>query len=463
MQQALLIRLRPRGPWRYGPEDGGSDRLDSLFRSDRLFSAVTLAMRRLGWLDEWLDATARASRPAVTFSSFFPFQAETLFAIPPSTVWPPPASLITTPSPVFLAKLRWTMARFVPLPVIDSLLTGQNILADQWLPDPESACLLRRDRPSASPFRVVTRSSASVDRIHRLSHQPASLACVEFEPSSGLWTLACFANSEAESVWSDRVQAAFRLLADSGFGGRRSAGWGQAHAPEFQRGLWPAILFPKADRGARSTAASNGNGSSGLYWLLSLYSPASSDRVDWTGGDYWLTLRTGRIESEAASGHQKKSVRMIGEGSVIAADASPTGTALDVAPDGFAHPVFRAGFALALALPVMVPREELPEQVEEPATEEAIETRPCAEPEAGPAHAEPAAESEPASSAAELDQSTPEPATMEEEQPAETVEPEPEAEAQPEPEVQPEAQAEEQPQEPPADAPESSPEHDDEL
>ncbi|MBV8831012.1 MAG: hypothetical protein JO108_17475, partial [Acidobacteriaceae bacterium] len=76
MQPAVLIRLRPTGPWRFGPGDGGDTRLDFTFRSDRLYSAVTLAMRKLGFLEEWLDATARRPEPAVTFSSLFPFQTD---------------------------------------------------------------------------------------------------------------------------------------------------------------------------------------------------------------------------------------------------------------------------------------------------------------------------------------------------------------------------------------------------
>ena len=379
MQQAVLIRLRPLGPWRYGPDDGGRDRLDTLFRSDRLFSAVTLAMRRLGWLEEWLDATARAAHPGVTFSSLFPFQGETLFALPPSTLWPPPLNLVTAPSPVFLAKIRWSMARFVPLPVIDSLMTGQNILADQWLPDPESGCLLRRDRPSSSPFRTVTRTCASVDRLAGVSHHTDSLACIEFEPGSGLWTIACFSNSEAESIWSDRLQAAFRLLADSGFGGRRSSGWGQARMPEFQRGLWPGMLFPKTGRARGGSSTLSGNGT-GLYWLLSLYSPAWSDQVDWGNGDYRLTIRGGRVESASGTGVEKKSLRMIAEGSVIAAKSQPAGVAVDVAPEGFAHAVFRSGLALALLLPTIAPEPEFAAPVEPPATEEAIEQKPCEEP-----------------------------------------------------------------------------------
>ncbi len=42
---------------------------------------------------------------------------------------------------------------------------------------------------------------------------------------------------------------------------------------------------------------------------------------------------------------------MIAEGSVLYAVGEPRGAAADVAPEGFAHPVFRAGFALTIPLP----------------------------------------------------------------------------------------------------------------
>lgn len=375
MQPALLIRLRPLGPWRYGPGDGGHDRIDSLYRSDRLYSAVTLAMGQLGFMDEWLDATARAAVPAVAFSSLFPFQGDTLFAMPPSTLWPPPSNLVNTPSPVFLTKIRWSAARFVPLSLIDALLTGQPVLADQWLPDPESGCLLRRDRPSSSPLRVTMRSGASVDRVTRTSHDVNSHACVEFEPGSGLWTVARLQDSAAESAWGEKLRAAFRLLADSGFGGGRSKGWGQTEAPEFQQGAWPGLLLPKVGR-----MPQNGGGAvASSYWMLSLYSPSPADQVDWSEGDYRLTVRSGRVDSSSASGALKKTVRMIAEGGVLVAPAEPLGQALDVAPAGFAHAVYRSGLALALRLPpARIPVEE-PPSMEEP-VEQAIEPQASKEP-----------------------------------------------------------------------------------
>src|SRR6185295_12064145 len=117
MPSGLLIRLRPTGPWRIGPDSGDRDRVDRIYHSDSLYSAVCGAMLRLGTLEEWLDATARAEEPAVRFSSCFPFQEDTLFVVPPRSHWPPPAS----------AKVRWKGAQFVPLGLVESLVAGQPI------------------------------------------------------------------------------------------------------------------------------------------------------------------------------------------------------------------------------------------------------------------------------------------------------------------------------------------------
>jgi hypothetical protein len=87
------------------------------------------------------------------------------------------------------------------------------------------------------------------------------------------------------------------------------------------------------------------------HWLLSVFTPATADTVDWRRGNYTVLARGGRVESPAGSGGLKKQIQMVAEGSVIYAETAPRGSAADVAPDGFAHPVFRAGFALAIPLP----------------------------------------------------------------------------------------------------------------
>ncbi len=333
MPQGLLIRLRPTGPWRIGPDSGVRDRVDRVFHSDSLYSAVSSAMAQLGMLDEWLEATARAAEPAVRFGSCFPFQGDTLLVEPPRNLWPPQAS----------AKIRWKGARFVPMSVVETLLAGRTLSEGSWAIDGESECLVPARNPSVpGPFRVAVRSSAAVDR-DGSSVTPHSTACLEFTPDCGLWTVAEFADDAARDRWTGPLTAAFRLLADSGMGGERSRGWGRSEMPEITAGELPGLLLKQPKSETESG-----------YWLLSLFHPATTDAVDWQQGDYELTTRGGRVESQAGWGDGKKLTRMVTEGSVIVASAAPRGAVADVAPDGFAHPVYRAGFALAISIPLKV-------------------------------------------------------------------------------------------------------------
>ena len=151
------------------------------------------------------------------------------------------------------------------------------------------------------------------------------------------------------------VRAALRWLADSGFGGERGRGWGRAETPEFIEGTLPQMILP--DRPAEPATTVEGESPApaeepaNAYWLLSLFSPAAGDSVDWNRGSYSVTARAGRVESPVRSGDAKKALNMITEGSVLLADHPVQGAAPDVAPDGFAHPVYRAGFALAIPIP----------------------------------------------------------------------------------------------------------------
>ena len=62
-------------------------------------------------------------------------------------------------------------------------------------------------------------------------------------------------------------------------------------------------------------------------------------------------MHPSRVESAAGWGAPKKITRMVTEGSVLVSAQPPRGSVRDVAPDGFEHPVFRAGFAVAIPLP----------------------------------------------------------------------------------------------------------------
>ena len=332
-----IVRFRPAGPWRFGPDSGARDRVDPIYHSDSLFAAVTSAMLRLGMLQDWLDVTVRRQdgEPEVRFSSLFPFQRDTLFVTPPCSLWPPPPS----------TKIRFKSARFVPVSVVQSLVSEQSIDENRWIIDGESQCMI----PSGEgPFRIGLRAGVAVDRVTGAAGDPHATACLEFGREAGLWTMVVFSSDEAEDRWKPRVRSALRLLADSGFGGERSRGWGRSADPQWNgsRDLLRWSATPDAPA---------------AYWLLSVYAPAASDGVDWKSGNYGAITRTGRAESNGNWGALKQPTLMIGEGSVLVAPRAPKGEARDVAPQGFPHPVYRAGFAVTIPIPWRAPKPHAPE------------------------------------------------------------------------------------------------------
>lgn len=331
MNPGLIVKLRPTGPWRSGPDSGARNQVDPIYHSDSLYAAVTSAMIGLGQLEEWLDATARnPAGPAVCFSSCFPFQEDVGYIVPPRNLWPPAG---------LSAKVRWKGARFIPVGLVEALIAGQVLDEERWVVDGPSECLAPEGRPG--PFRTAVRTNAAVDRLTGCVDRHAT-ACIDFLPGAGLWTVVSFANEERQARWSGPVRAAFRLLADSGFGGERSRGWGRAEEPEFVEGSLPNLIVQPQENPLPETA----------HWLLSLFIPGPGDQVDWQRGNYAVVQRGGRVESPLRSGDLKKLVSMVTEGSVLYGGEVLQGTAPDVAPDGFAHPVFRAGFALSIPLPI---------------------------------------------------------------------------------------------------------------
>ena len=342
MNPGLVVKLRPTGPWRCGSSSGAADRVDLIYHSDSLYSAVTWAMGQFGLLEEWIQATALdPGGAAATFSSCFPFQGDTSFVVPPKTVWPPGAS----------SRVRWKGACFVPVSVVGVLLQGaQPLNEERWSVDGQSCCLLPVG--ARGPFRQGRHLRVAVDRMGT-GVEPHATACLEFADDAGLWFAVSFAGEAAQQRWAEPIRASLRLLADSGFGGERALGWGRSEPPQFAEGTLPGMILAEdlfaprpPTEGEESPAPAER-----AYWLLSLFSAGPQDVVDWRRGLYSLLRRSGRVDSPVRSGELKKSLELVEEGSVIFASQPPRGSASDVAPDGFPHPVFRAGFALGIPIP----------------------------------------------------------------------------------------------------------------
>ncbi|MCS7314639.1 MAG: hypothetical protein NZ554_04150 [Bryobacteraceae bacterium] len=334
MLPALVVRFRPAGPWRIGPDDGARDAAEALYHSDSLFSALTHAMARLGLLRQWLEAMVEAESPALLLSSCFPYLDEVHLVVPPATLWPPP------PSP----RLRWEGARFVPLSLVNDLLAERPLDDNAWRLDGPSQCLLPADIKFSAPgpFRLARRRRVAVDRLAGHT-EPHEMACLEFADGGGLWGMAVFRDEASCSRWMQPLRGAFQMLADSGLGGERSHGWGHSRAPDFIEIEWPDTLLA-------APAIEADHDAGGAYWLLSLFVPAPADAVDWPRSRFSLLERGGRVESSRGWGLRKKLLRMVAEGSVLCASRPLQGATKNVAPDGFPHPVYRFGLPLALRI-----------------------------------------------------------------------------------------------------------------
>ncbi|HYP16544.1 MAG TPA: hypothetical protein VEQ65_04985, partial [Opitutus sp.] len=235
--------------------------------SDTLYSALTIAAKQIGILDEWLGVTAQAAEPVVRVGSAFPYVGRTLLAPAPRHVWPPASGSA--------ARTRWKAARLVPIHVVPRLLAYESLKEDRWAVDPVSEAVLPVEKfgEVTPPFRVTTRRTAAVDRVTGVSGEAASVACLEFADNAGMWC-AVFCPDE----WRARVQSLFRFTADAGVGGERSLGWGASAEPLFEE-LPAALTSQVADADDHHELG---------YWLLGLFAPGASDKVDWSRGSYSL-------------------------------------------------------------------------------------------------------------------------------------------------------------------------------
>jgi CRISPR type III-A-associated RAMP protein Csm4 len=244
-------------------------------------------------------------------------------------------------------RTPWAAAELIPARLVLDLFHGKPPVDDHWRVDGASRCLVpvERNQPWPGPLRPTRRWAAAVDRFTGTA-AAYDTGCVEFHPTAGWWCACDFAGPADRERWTPRLQGAWRLLADTGLGGERSRGWGRFTQPEFREGELTELLFGKTFEATSSS-----------HWLLSLFRPAEQDQVEWQRGAYQLVSRSGRVESPAAWsgwvewGVEKASSALVSEGSVLVSRAPLTGSALDVAPAGFPHPVFRAGFALAVPIP----------------------------------------------------------------------------------------------------------------
>lgn len=204
-------------------------------------------------------------------------------------------------------KVRVSHAEYENLP--DAVKTGGNLWSAEKRP------------------RVTLDRATSASALFFSGH-------VDFAPDCGLW----FALSERKPSEID-IDALLQKLADQGFGGLRSAGFGAAGLEKTE-----GIELPDADQ---------------RRWVsLSRYLPAPDEVPAVLKGETAYTMEEvgGWLYSPGIRAERRRIVHMLAEGSILnTAGKALYGSMADVQPDYEGtrpvwHPVWRSGYAAAVGL-----------------------------------------------------------------------------------------------------------------
>ncbi|MFZ4816056.1 MAG: type III-A CRISPR-associated RAMP protein Csm4 [Phototrophicaceae bacterium] len=336
---AILRRayqLNPTGEraFRFGREGLEQESSAENFSSDSLFSAiVSTAYKTLtkSELQHWFGELPNS--PIITPSSVFPC----LGGIP---LFPKPALRFNLSDALqegvakSLKKLQYVSAAVLSDILqqrdlshhwnADHKLTikagnGKALLSDreyQQLPDE-----LKKD--DAQWWQVGSVSRVSLDR--RTSQSNIyQVGRVVFQEGCGLWFML-----DLEESFVPPFERILAIIGDEGIGGERSSGWGGF--------TWEALDLPTIDTPTAPNA---------LY-LLSRYHPTPAEiaaGVLEEPASYELVDIGGRLTSVGQASKERARVRMLEAGSVVnIAGGLPQGDIVDVRPEHFPHPIWRAG------------------------------------------------------------------------------------------------------------------------
>ncbi len=343
-------RLFPRdgGGFHLGREGLDQEVSSETFPSDSLFAALIAAQVAR----EGPESTRDILESPPSLSSVFPFAGQLLlFPMPRLRV-----NLGDTFQPGVTKALK--KLQYVSPAILTRLLQGDSM--DQWLPQdtsPLKGVLLQDGRvwiaqqeskllpadwhkldEAALKAKAIWRSQrvprVAIDRISN-SSQIYHVGRTTFAPDCGLWFLA-----DLDPQQVSLFESLLKLLADSGIGGERSAGYG---AFSEERVAPPNLPSPQQAQ---------------RVMTLSRYNPTEEELqagVLDAGASYELVDVGGWLASPDGPAQRRKRVRMIEAGSVLAAPVPVVGRIVDVRPEynrpgAPQHPVYRSGIALTVGV-----------------------------------------------------------------------------------------------------------------
>lgn len=337
------FRLALQAPLHVGDIGIGVEESLSYLPSDTLFSALVITWLEMGEAAVVAELPQSfADQPPLTLTSCFPYAGpihllpRPLLPIQPENggkgykrvSWVSPRIFARLIDGISIDELTSLWRTTTVDPQNSGLLQGGRVWVD-LAERAEIAKALHQERRTEitlwedekSPHVVVDRQESCSNLYH--------VGAVRFTPGCGLWCAV-----RGEEAWVQRATAAFRLLADSGIGGRRSRGFGHFHLEEK-----PQLDLPLAPTGTHQV-------------LLGRLAPTASQMslLQAPGAGYGLITVGGWTQSLRSRPILRQKVRLLTEGSLIQQSRGVAGRLLNVKPPEpatYEHPVYRYGFSFA--------------------------------------------------------------------------------------------------------------------
>ncbi len=366
MAAMVLYRLLPRTGFHFGQRGVGIEATDLVCPADTLFSALCLTLRHLEGPEALEAFLARfpgpgpQDAPPFRLTSAFPCAGDVLFFPKP----PVPPRLEGAEE----HTRRLKGVKFVSGEVFTRWLKGEPL--DEWLGEEnflhegelwvttEERKQLDAFREEGREIRLWTRGPERI--VPRVTVDRVTGGAVFYQAGvvrfgrargarAGLWVLVEWLQEPAAGE-KERLTELLTVLGDGGLGGERSAGYGQFDLEGPVEFPGPGIPGP------------------GARWLtLSPYHPRREEVEKGVLGEgcaYTLVARRGWIASPEGMRLRRRTVRMLGEGSVLCHPADgprpSCGDLADVTPAVMdpergetGHKVWRYG--IAFPVPVSIP------------------------------------------------------------------------------------------------------------
>ncbi len=358
MAATYTYRFAPWTVFHFGMRGVGIEETEIFCPADTLFSALCLTLRE--WerdgnqaLETWLGGFPPLNggrQPPLRLSSAFPYAGQVLFFPKPLL----PANVSPRGRQVWAKALK--KVSYVSQGILQAWLAQEELDAELddafllhggsvWVTQGERQALETFVDPATGEPQMWAKQTVPRVTIDRLTSQSSvyQAGVVRFRDGAGLYILADFAGSDGGAAEGerDRLTTLLTVLGHSGLGGERSSGYGQFElvGPEPFRG--PAV------------------GPGDLFLTLSPYHPTPAEvqaGVLAGAASYTLQTRRGWVGSPEGMGLRRRSVRLLGEGSVLPAVGREShGDLADVTPldeegqEALVHKVWRYGIAFPLA------------------------------------------------------------------------------------------------------------------